>query len=106
MPPAISAKVGHEPQSAGKRQRLAQICDLTWEQVLIQLKDAGLDAMPGGGAEIFHPRVRRKLCPEKVDGLGLRSVDGTHLTPHSAVWVMRWLAPFVEEAGNKARPGT
>ena len=34
---------------------------------LRRLIAAGLGSMPGGGAEIFHPRVRRKICPEKAD---------------------------------------
>jgi aminodeoxyfutalosine synthase len=38
------------------------------EQVLRELKDAGLDSLPGGGAEIFAPRVRRKICHDKCDG--------------------------------------
>jgi aminodeoxyfutalosine synthase len=29
---------------------------------------AGLDSLPGGGAEIFAPRVRRKICDDKCDG--------------------------------------
>ena len=37
------------------------------EQVLIELKEAGLDSLPGGGAEIFAPRVRRKLAHDKCD---------------------------------------
>ena len=32
------------------------------------LKEAGLDSMPGGGAEIFRQWVRGQLCPEKIDG--------------------------------------
>ena len=35
-------------------------------EVLSVLKNAGLDGMPGGGAEIFAERVRRKVCPDKV----------------------------------------
>jgi aminodeoxyfutalosine synthase len=38
------------------------------EQVLRALIDAGLDSLPGGGAEIFAPRVRRKICHDKCDG--------------------------------------
>jgi aminodeoxyfutalosine synthase len=38
---------------------------MTDEQVLIALKDAGLDSLPGGGAEIFAERVRRKICHDK-----------------------------------------
>lgn len=42
----------------------------TYEQVLRELIDAGLGSLPGGGAEIFHPRARRKLCHDKVDADG------------------------------------
>jgi aminodeoxyfutalosine synthase len=38
------------------------------EQVLIELREAGLDSLPGGGAEIFADRVRRKICHDKCDG--------------------------------------
>ncbi len=39
----------------------------TYEQILRELIDAGLDSMPGGGAEIFAPRARKKLCRDKAD---------------------------------------
>ena len=42
----------------------------TYEQVLRELIDAGLGSLPGGGAEIFHPRARKKLCDDKVDADG------------------------------------
>jgi len=38
------------------------------DEVLSRLKTAGLDSMPGGGAEIFSPRVRALLCPTKLPG--------------------------------------
>jgi aminodeoxyfutalosine synthase len=34
------------------------------------LKDAGLDSLPGGGAEIFHPEIREQICADKVDADG------------------------------------
>ena len=34
------------------------------------LKDAGLQSMPGGGAEIFHPDIRKQICADKVDAEG------------------------------------
>jgi aminodeoxyfutalosine synthase len=37
------------------------------EEVLRRLRDAGLDALPGGGAEILSPRVRKAICPNKCD---------------------------------------
>ena len=35
--------------------------------ILEDLIDAGLGSMPGGGAEIFHPEVRDKICEHKAD---------------------------------------
>lgn len=37
-------------------------------EVIAELKTAGLDSMPGGGAEIFSPAVRQIICPEKITG--------------------------------------
>jgi len=36
------------------------------EEVLLVLKEAGLNILPGGGAEIFSSRVRKLLCPNKL----------------------------------------
>jgi aminodeoxyfutalosine synthase len=44
----------------------AQRFGKTVEQVLRELIAAGLTTIPGGGAEIFAPRVRRKLCDDKA----------------------------------------
>jgi aminodeoxyfutalosine synthase len=58
---------------------------MTDAQVLRELREAGLDSLPGGGAEIFAERVRKKICHDKCDadrylsihrlahGLGMRS---------------------------------
>ena len=63
----------------------AELYGMTDEQVLRDLMDAGLDSLPGGGAEVFSERVRRKICHDKADadrylaihrlahGLGMRS---------------------------------
>ena len=45
----------------------AGLYGMTDEQVLRELKDAGLDSLPGGGAEIFAERVRKKICHDKAD---------------------------------------
>jgi len=37
-------------------------------EVIAQLKAAGLDSCPGGGAEIFADRVRHIICDHKIDG--------------------------------------
>ena len=47
---------------------LARRAKLTIEQTLIRLRDAGVDSLPGGGAEIFTPRVRSIICDHKIDG--------------------------------------
>jgi aminodeoxyfutalosine synthase len=43
---------------------------LTVEEGLQQLKDAGLQSLPGGGAEIFHPEIREIIAGDKVSGEG------------------------------------
>jgi aminodeoxyfutalosine synthase len=40
------------------------------EEGMQYLKDAGLDSLPGGGAEIFHPEIREQIADDKVDGAG------------------------------------
>lgn len=72
---------------------LARRAKLTIPEVLVKLKDAGVDSMPGGGAEIFSDRVRHIICDHKIDGgewletaraahkLGLRS-NATMLYGH------------------------
>lgn len=52
---------------------------MTYEQVLVALRDAGLGSLPGGGAEIFASRARKKLCGDKVDADGWLEV---HRTAH------------------------
>jgi aminodeoxyfutalosine synthase len=43
----------------------ADLYGMTDERVLRELMDAGLDSLPGGGAEIFAERVRRKIAHDK-----------------------------------------
>jgi aminodeoxyfutalosine synthase len=45
----------------------AETYQMTDEAVLRALIAAGLDSLPGGGAEIFAERVRRKICHDKAD---------------------------------------
>jgi aminodeoxyfutalosine synthase len=47
---------------------LAKRAKLSIEETLIRLRDAGVDSLPGGGAEIFSERVRRIICDHKIDG--------------------------------------
>ncbi|HUK86739.1 MAG TPA: aminofutalosine synthase MqnE [Terriglobales bacterium] len=72
---------------------LARRAKLSIRETLQKLKDAGVDSLPGGGAEIFCERVRRVICDHKISGeewletartahqLGLRS-NATMLYGH------------------------
>src|SRR5882762_3420015 len=71
----------------------SRIAKLSIRDTLLALKEAGVDSLPGGGAEIFNPRVRKVICDHKVSGqqwlniartahqLGLRS-NATMLYGH------------------------
>jgi aminodeoxyfutalosine synthase len=47
---------------------LAERTRISARQVLERLRDAGMDSLPGGGAEIFCDRVRRIICDHKITG--------------------------------------
>ena len=47
---------------------LAELANLPLDETLMILKSAGLGSIPGGGAEIFAKRVRKKICGEKLIG--------------------------------------
>jgi aminodeoxyfutalosine synthase len=47
---------------------LAKRAKLSLGETLERLKAAGVDSLPGGGAEIFSERVRRIICDHKIDG--------------------------------------
>jgi aminodeoxyfutalosine synthase len=53
---------------------------LSIEEGMLKLKEAGLQSLPGGGAEIFHPDVRNEICADKVDGTGWLHI---HETAHN-----------------------
>jgi aminodeoxyfutalosine synthase len=57
----------------------ARIAKLSIEEVLRKMKEAGVDSCPGGGAEIFHPRVRKIICDHKTSGqMWLSTAKKTH----------------------------
>ena len=58
---------------------LARIEKLSWEDVLRTLKDAGLDTLPGGGAETFSAAVREQIADRKLGGADYIDV---HRTAH------------------------
>ncbi|KAA5536986.1 aminofutalosine synthase MqnE [Taibaiella lutea] len=53
---------------------------LSIEDGMRKLRDAGLQSLPGGGAEIFAQEVRDEICPDKVDGEGWLHI---HETAHN-----------------------
>ena len=50
---------------------------LSVEEGMQKLKDAGLQSMPGGGAEIFHPDIRKQICADKVGTEGWLKIHET-----------------------------
>ncbi|HPD60296.1 MAG TPA: aminofutalosine synthase MqnE [Thermodesulfobacteriota bacterium] len=80
--------------------QIANVSGIEVKNALKELKSAGLDCMPGGGAEIFSPRVRRKICPQKISGelwreihrqahsLGIKT-NATMLYGHIETWEER-----------------
>jgi aminodeoxyfutalosine synthase len=47
---------------------LAQRSKISVSETLRRLIEAGVDSLPGGGAEVFSERVRRIICDHKIDG--------------------------------------
>lgn len=93
--------VGIKAFTAVEIEWAARISKLSIEEVLTQLKDAGLTALPGGGAEVFSERVRKELFPFKIGAtewlavhraahrLGLKS-NATLLYGHIETPEERW----------------
>lgn len=63
---SIGASLFIKAFSAPEIEALARRSNLTVAAVLEILKKAGLDSLPGGGAEIFDSRMRQRICPEKI----------------------------------------
>lgn len=59
---------------------LSRKARLSTRDLLIALKEAGLDSLPGGGAEIFAPYVRSYICDTKLTAEGWLDI---HRTAHS-----------------------
>ncbi|HEY3416282.1 MAG TPA: aminofutalosine synthase MqnE [Armatimonadota bacterium] len=70
--PGISLKAF----TAVEIEQWARVAGLSVEACLCELRAAGLDSLPGGGAEIFAERVRRIICPEKVSGARWLEIHG------------------------------
>ena len=58
---------------------IARIEKMSWTDVLVALRDAGLDTMPGGGAETFSAAVREQIAGKKLGGA---DYIGVHRAAH------------------------
>lgn len=79
---AIKAELPHvhiKALTAVEVAHIARIEKKSWEEVLIALREAGLDTMPGGGAETFSAAVREEIARKK---LGAGDYVGVHRTAH------------------------
>ena len=58
---------------------IARIEKMTVRETLVALREAGLDTLPGGGAEVFSPGVRATIADKKLSG---EEYVGVHRTAH------------------------
>jgi len=95
---------------------IARQSDLTIEETLRRLRGAGLDSLPGGGAEVLVDRVRRAISPHKIatdtwlevmrlaHGLGMRTTAtmmfGSLDTPAERVEHLRRIRDLQDETGG------
>jgi aminodeoxyfutalosine synthase len=80
---AIKAELPHvhiKALTAVEIAHIARIEKKSWEEVLVALREAGLDTMPGGGAETFSAAVREEIARKK---LGAGDYVGVHRTAHT-----------------------
>ncbi len=56
---------------------LAELAGKQVAETLLELKEAGLGSIPGGGAEVFSPRIREITCEKKLSGEGWIEVAKT-----------------------------
>jgi aminodeoxyfutalosine synthase len=79
---ALKAKLPHvhiKALTAVEIAHIARIEKRSWADVLMALREAGLDTMPGGGAETFSEAVRDEIADKKLGGA---DYIGVHRTAH------------------------
>jgi aminodeoxyfutalosine synthase len=64
----MAATVHIKAFTASEIEHFAEREGVPVDQILGDLQSAGLDSLPGGGAEIFAERVRNEVCPAKISG--------------------------------------
>jgi len=70
---------------------------ITADEGLRRLKEAGLDAIPGGGAEIFDEKIRKTICPDKSDSatwLGIHEAAHRNGIPTNATMLYGHIENF------------
>ncbi len=65
--------------SAPEIQNIAKVSGITLAETISRLRDAGLDSIPGGGAEILHDDVRERISRLKCD---TQEWIDVHVTAH------------------------
>ena len=79
---ALKAELPHvhiKALTAVEIAHIARIEKMSWKDVLSALREAGLDTMPGGGAETFSAAVREEIAKKK---LGAADYVGVHRAAH------------------------
>lgn len=79
---ALKAELPHvhiKALTAVEIAHIARIEKMSWVEVLAALQEAGLDTMPGGGAETFSAAVREEIANKK---LGAADYIGVHRAAH------------------------
>lgn len=64
----INQNVTIKAFTAVEIDHFSKMFQMSVNDVLLKLKDSGLGALPGGGAEIFAEHIRKKICPTKITG--------------------------------------
>lgn len=76
------------------------------DEGLRRLKEAGLDAIPGGGAEIFDEKIRKTICPDKSDSatwLGIHEAAHRNGIPTNATMLYGHIENFEHRIDHMER---
>jgi len=92
-------KVHIHSYSAPEIAHLSKISGLSFKETLKRLKDAGLNSLPGGGAEILVDRVKQRVSPAKLSTQGYLQVHRAchELGMHSTLTMVYGLGETIEE---------
>ena len=84
---------------------IARIEKMSWRDVLIVLRDAGLDTMPGGGAETFSAAVRNLEKAKSLAGDLPLSTNPFDVVDEASKRLMRLAAGAVKASASRVVPG-